>query len=291
MKHYVNFMTILDSVIAILSRSMPEPQAGLMAGMLFGVKASVDRALLLDLQTTGTIHLIALSGMNISILISCTQRVLLFMVKRPIANLVSALTIIGFIWVVGFSPSVVRAAIMGCISLLAVNLGKRNIPIISLILAVSCMLLLNPLWAGDISFQLSVASTLGIILFGPKGESTQLEQRAPIANEQSESVQQEAQGKQILARVAHLLWRSIQCDLQVSLAAQLCTIPIILLYFHRVSLIAPIVNILVGWLVWPIMVSGIVLVVIGSVWAPLGYVAGWIAWLFVTVLIEIVQLS
>src|SRR3989344_5235737 len=154
----------VETVTALVNSLIHEPQAGLLTGMLFGVKATMSKELYDALITTGTLHIIALSGMNISIIVGFVHLFLLRFVRRPIANVATSFIIIGFISFVGISPSVIRAAIMAGITLLGVTLGRQVWPLFIWILAVTIMLVLNPLWIADLSFQLSVLATLGIIL-------------------------------------------------------------------------------------------------------------------------------
>jgi competence protein ComEC len=250
----------LSTFVGIINSLLHEPQAGLLNGILFGVKATLDPQMKISLTNSGTLHIIALSGMNISILVTIVNLVLLRIVRRPIANMVTVAIIIGFIWFVGPSPSVIRAAIMGVISLTAVTLGRQNWPLLAWILAVVGMLLLNPLWIGDLSFQLSVMATLGIILFGNTKEP-----------------------------VKPSLLSLIKDDLRVTLSAQLFTVPIIFFQFHRISLVSPLSNILIGWLMAPIMVLGFATVIAGLLWLPLGMIIGWAVWVPLTYVIWVIN--
>jgi competence protein ComEC len=159
---------------------------------------------------------------------------------------------------------------MGCIALLAANFGRKNIPLYTLFLAVSVMLLLNPPWVTDIGFQLSVLATLGIILFAKKEKK--------IVSNPSGS---------LLARA----YSFIEDDLRVTLAAQVFTIPIILFQFHRLSLIAPISNVLIGWLIAPIMITGFVMIGLGLIWLPLAQLVGLVAWVLISTLMTLVDLT
>jgi len=257
----------LDLITGLINNLLHEPQAGLLNGILFGVKATLDPQLKNSLINSGTLHIIALSGMNISILVSLVSLLLLRFVRRPIANMVTVAIIIGFIWFVGPSPSVIRAAIMGGISLLAISLGRQNWPFLAWILAVISMLVLNPLWIGDLSFQLSIMATLGIILFGSK--------------KSLELISPGHQGK--------IIWNLIKDDLRVTLAAQMFTVPIIFFQFHRISLVSPLSNILIGWLMAPIMVLGFAAVLGSLIWLPLGTVIGWIVWVPLTYVIWVIH--
>lgn len=288
-------MSILETVSSVVIRSIPEPHAGLLLGILFGTKATLSKSFTESLIQTGTIHIVALSGMNITMLISFVQIVCIRYLRRPIANILSVCIIIGFIYIVGMSASVVRAAIMGCISLLAVNLGRKNIPIYTLILAVSCMLLLNPLWVLDLSFQLSVLATLGIILFAKKEHtvhSVVMDQYPDMHEAHAMESHAQYEDRGVIARIARIttpIYRLIEDDLRVTLAAQVFTVPLVLFTFNRISLIAPVTNVLIGWLIAPIMVTGLVMIAVGLVWLPLAQIVGAVAWALLSTLIALVQ--
>jgi len=151
---------------SVINQLLPEPHAGLLAGLLFGTKASLPRDLYDGLVTSGTLHIVALSGMNISILGRMVTRGLQWLIGKRGASLLTLFLILWFVWFVSPSPSIVRAAIMGSISILAVLFGRQYWALLSWVLAVGVMLLLNPSWLFDISFQLSSLATLGIIVFG-----------------------------------------------------------------------------------------------------------------------------
>ncbi|MCJ7826429.1 ComEC/Rec2 family competence protein, partial [Patescibacteria group bacterium] len=150
----------------IIECVLPEPHAGLLSGVLFGTKMSIDPVLKQALVTTGTLHIIALSGMNITILTSIVNISLLWLFPRKIASIATIVVIIGFILFVGPSASVIRAGIMGGVSLLAIIFGKNLWALWSWGMAVVGMLLVRPMWITDLSFQLSVLASLGIICFG-----------------------------------------------------------------------------------------------------------------------------
>jgi len=253
-------MTVSDAAL-IISRLLPEPQAGLLAGILFGLKASFSTELYEDLIITGTLHIVALSGQNISILIGIIHFFLLSVVKRPIANIISIGVIAWFILFVGPSASVIRAGVMGGITLIGISFGRQVMPVFVWALAVIGMLVLNPRWIMDISFQLSVMATLGILLFGTKKEQKQ-DLSSPIRN-----------------------------NLRLTLAAQVFTIPIIMFAFGRISLVSPLSNLLIGWLIAPVMILGFALVLAGMIWMPLGQIIAWCAWLLLTFIVTAITLT
>ncbi|MEK7587210.1 MAG: ComEC/Rec2 family competence protein [Patescibacteria group bacterium] len=253
-------MITVATFTALINQLLPEPHAGLLAGILFGTKATLSRELVTALTTTGTLHIVALSGMNITILAGLVNMTLLRFINRRVASVVTIALIVGFILFVGPSPSIIRAGIMGGISLLAIVFGRQTWGLLSWILAVSIMLLLNPSWITDLSFQLSALATLGMILFG---------------------------GKTI--EKTNFYWSLIRDDLRLTLAAQVFTIPLIFWYFHRMSLISPLTNILIGWVMQPLTVFGLLAAFAGWIFLPLGQVIAWPAWALLQYVIVAVE--
>lgn len=250
---------------SIINRLLPEPHAGLLSGLLFGTKAALSPDFYDALVKSGTIHIIALSGMNISILGRIITNSLTWVIGKRRASFITLCAIIWFVWFVGPSATIVRAAIMGGISILALVFGRQYWGLLSWAIAVVVMLMINGSWFFDVSFQLSTMATLGIILFG-----------------NSE--------KKIENKLSSRIWSLAADDLRLTLAAQVFTIPLILFHFRRISLVAPIANLCIGWLI-PILTGvGWVTVLAGWVWFPISYTIAWVDWLFLEYLVRIVQI-
>lgn len=249
----------------LIGRLLPEPHASLLSGILFGVKTQLPQDLYEALIVTGTIHIVVLSGQNIAILISFLSEVLLVF-GRKLSILLSILVVILYVWFVGFEPPIIRAAIMASLLLLSIYFGKQAWSLLALFFTVSIMLLLNPEYIANRSFQLSVGATLGIILFGPK------------------------EVKKIFSFKEQLTYY-FKLNLQIALAAQLFTTPIILYHFQRISLVAPLANVLIAWTISPIMISGFLTVILGFIWEPLGILAGFVTYVPVTFLLSVVEIT
>jgi competence protein ComEC len=254
-------MVTVATFTSVINQVLPEPHAGLLAGILFGTKATLSKDFLDALTTTGTLHIIALSGMNISILAGISTTTLLRVVSRRVASLFTVLIIIGFVWFVGVSASVVRAAIMGSLTLLSIVLGRQTWSLFTYGFTIGVMLLVKPDWIGNLSFQLSALSTLGIILFGGKSVSVS----------------------------KNVVKSFVEDSLRVTLSAQVFTIPLILFVFRRIFLVSPLTNILIGWVIAPVTALGMALAILGWVWLPLGYAFGWVSWVLLEYLIVMVQ--
>lgn len=307
---------------SIINQLLPEPHAGLLAGLLFGTKASIPRDFYNALVASGTLHIIALSGQNISIMESLIGMILLPLVGKRLASAFTIGVIVWFVWFVGPSPSVIRAAIMGSLSLIAILFGRQYWAILSWIITVGIMLIIHIGWLFDISFQLSAMATLGIILFGGKESSVSNNQRVTTARVPTDTrsdanlsqksiwsliyshlTEDSYKEKTSAARgliggirgwqdplysLGKMVWKFAGDSLHLTLAAQVFTIPLILFSFHRFSLIAPLANLAIGWVIAPVTLLGWVTVLAGFWVLWIGQVVAWIDWIFLEYLIRTV---
>ncbi len=208
--------TALDTRLRI---QIPEPEASFAAGILLGGEKGFPPEIIEEFRKTGLSHLLALSGFNITILI-----VFLFWMFRIFPkkwNLtLTFLTVIAFVLLTGASSSIVRAAIMGILSLFILHSGNEGTPFYFLLWSMFFMVLMNPfLLARDVSFQLSVAAVSGLILFTPLW--SRLFDGIPRAFGFREA-------------------------LEATLAAQAGALPLIAFYFGTVSIVSPLANLLVA---------------------------------------------
>lgn len=250
--------------IPVLNSFLSEPQASLLNGILFGTKMSMPKSFYEALVTTGTLHVIALSGINITIIINLIAKITLFL-GRKMSGFFTIVFISLFVAFVGASPSIVRAAIMGIMSLLAVFFGRRDWGLLSLFLAGGIMLIIDLSLIKNISFQLSFLATFGIIL----------------ANKKAERQKEKSLLRQII------YW--FKANLRLTLSAQLFTLPVILYNFQRISLIAPVANIATEWVMQPVMVLGFVTALLGYLWQPLGIIPSWVVWVPLTYFITVIE--
>ena len=219
------------SAASALDRAIPEPEAGLAAGILIGLRDRVDRDLAAAFTTAGASHVVAISGWNIAI-VATTLGALAGGIGRRRRSVLTGVAIALYVLFVGPSPSVLRAGAMAGIALGARELGRPSRAAAAMGLAVALLLVLNPASVDDPGFRLSVLATAGLMAWG-----TVLAQR----------LSGPAPGR---ARA----W--LAESLGVSLAAQAATTPVILLEFGRLSLVAPFVNLGVVPLVAPAMAAG-----------------------------------
>jgi competence protein ComEC len=176
---------------------------------------------------------------------------------------------------VGASASVVRAAVMGVLYLWARYLGRATYAPASIALAAFVMTLWDPDVLWDVSFLLSFAATIGLVLYTEPLERGF--ERALMRFTSAERAQ----------KVVGLVGEA----LLVTLAAQITTTPIVLAYFGRLSLITLAANLMILPVQSYLMLSGMVALLLGLLFRPLGQVVGWIAWVFLTYTIETVRFT
>jgi competence protein ComEC len=223
----------------LLGRTLPQPEAGLAAGILIGLRDLVDRDLAADFTAAGLSHVVAISGWNIAVVGAVMISLLRWLPRRTRSVLVLA-AIVLYTVLAGAGASVVRAAVMGGVALVTRESGRRGRAASALGLAVWSLLLADPRIAGDAGFQLSVAATGGLLAWGPQLEA-RIGRRAP----------HRAPG-----------WL-VECA-GVSLAAQAATLPLVLFHFGRLSLVAPVANLLAAPFIAPSMLASFVALVAGA---------------------------
>ena len=156
---------------AIIARILPEPQASLLTGILLGVEGGIPADLMEDFNRTGTTHIIAISGFNISIIAGLLSGLSARPFGRRRATPFALAGVVLYTVLVGASAAVVRAAIMGCLYIIAAHYGRQTEALTSLVAAAVLMTALNPHVLWDVGFQLSFAATLGLVLYTPSIES------------------------------------------------------------------------------------------------------------------------
>jgi len=254
----------LKSVVAEkINKLWHEPQASFMAGLLYGYRGGLGELNEL-FSRTGVTHIVAISGYNITIIATILISICLaFYVPRKKAFWVISFGIIIFVIFAGLSASVVRAGIMGIIVLLSRQTGRvSQVGSVMLITAV-VMAVQNPyilMW--DAGFQLSFISTLGLVYLTVKI-------RKPFE------------------KVPEIF--GIKESLLSTLSAIIATLPLILFQFGRLSIVAPIVNILILWIIPWIMMLGFFAVLFSFVFQPLALVISWVAWIGMCFIIFVVR--
>lgn len=232
---------------ASLQSVLPEPLGSLALGVLIGQRTTLPDDVNQQLSTVGLTHIVAVSGYNLTIVVLFARRGL--GKRSKYQSTIATLGLIGlFLAVTGASASIVRAAIVSCLSLLAWYYGRTFKPHLLILLAATITAGAFPpyLWT-DIAWWLSFLAFAGVLMV------------APLAQK-------------------HLRWNERHTFLLLLLeawAAQLMTLPIIMFTFGRLSLVALLANLLVVPLVPLAMATSFVAGLAGMVLPAVG---GWVAW-------------
>ncbi len=149
-----------------INLSLHEPFASFLGGLLLGARNSIPKDLSQNFKNTGTAHIVAISGWNITFLANLFMPALFILrVRRQKAFYLMSAAIFIYALFTGFSPSVFRAAIMGSTALYAQKSGRLNSAGRGLLYAITLMFLINPRLIYDAGFWLSACATFGLIYF------------------------------------------------------------------------------------------------------------------------------
>jgi competence protein ComEC len=259
--------------LLLTARFWPQPESSLLAGILLGVEGAIPRAVQEAFNRTGTSHVIAISGFNITLVAGLLVGAFSRWWGPRRGALAAALGIAAFTVLVGAEASVVRAALMGGLTLLARQTGRRQDGLNSLALVAAAMAAANPLLLWDVGFQLSFAATLGLVLHA---EPMQAAFTAWLA-------------RRLPPERARGVARPVADYLLLTLAAQFTALPVILYHFQRLSLVSIPANVAILPAQPPILVLGGLALLAGLVWPPLGHLPGYAAWPFAAYTIRAVE--
>jgi competence protein ComEC len=235
----------------------PADQRALVPALVDGDDAGLDPALAADFRTTGLTHLTAVSGTNLTLVVGFVLLLARWCrVRGRWLYLVGGCGILGFVLIARTEPSVLRAAVMGTVGLLAMGVNGQQRAFRALGVAVVLLLLVQPALAVSVGFALSVLATAGIVVLAP-GWRDALARWTP---------------------------RWVGEAVSVPAAAQLACTPLVAVISGQVSLVAVAANLAVAPVVGPATVLGLAGGLLGLVFPPLGRLcgtgAGWcVAWI------------
>jgi competence protein ComEC len=263
-----------DKTLENIYRLFPDPESSLLAGILLGVDTGLTQELQQAFKDTGTAHIIAISGFNISIIAGLFVTFFSKFLGPRRGALLAIIGIVFYTILVGGEAAVVRAAIMGGLALFAKQVGRRQFALNTLLAVALLMCLWNPLYVWDVGFQLSFFATLGLILYAD-----------PFSQFANRIIT-----KYFPASAAEKSAELFSEFVLLTLAAQVTTIPIMAYHFQRISLVSFIANPFILPVQPAVMILGGLAVLLSLVWFPLGQIAAWIAWPFVVYTIRMVEL-
>lgn len=253
--------SVADGKEALL-RALPQPQAGLVIGIVLGDASQLPSRLRESFNATGTSHVMALSGWNIALVAGMLQLLgrRLGRARGPLWLLCSSAVLWGYTLLVGSGPTIVRAAIMGTLYLLATATGRRGDALTALVFAATIMTAVAPGVLLDIGFELSCAATAGLVLLSGR-----------------------------LARALKWAPPFIAEGMAATVAAEIFTLPLVIHYFGRVSIVSLPSNLLIEPLVPLIMFGGAATLLANALLAPVAPLVGLAPWLPAQLLLFVVE--
>lgn len=158
---------VRDSFASSVRSTVDQPESDLGNGFLLGTKTRLPEKLDQELRLLGLTHIVVASGYNLTILVRLARR-LLSRVSRFAALAGSVSLVIAFAHVTGWSPSMMRAAVITLFSLATWYVGRKTNPITLLSIVAAFTVLIKPSYAwGDIGWLLSFLSFSGVIILAP----------------------------------------------------------------------------------------------------------------------------
>lgn len=246
-----------------LARSLPEPHASFVAGILLGSRQGIPSDLQNAFARTSTSHVLAVSGYNVSVVASMVMAVLIAVMPRRKAFWVTLVFLMGFVIVTGGSASVVRATCMGALILFAQSYGRLSDAGRAVVLVAAIMVVINPfLLVFDVGFQLSFLAVVGLIYIGPLFQ--RWTSKLPLP-------------------------KDLQRVLSETAAAQIAVLPLIIFYFKLLSIIGLPANLLIVPLIPLAMTLGFVTGLAGLIIPVAGKFFGLITWFLTSIQIRIVE--
>ena len=256
-----------------LARALPEPQAALAQGIFLGQRSAIPDDLNEAMNSTGTSHLVAISGYNVSLVAALIIASLAWLVGRRQASIVALIAIAGYTVLTGASPTVVRAAIMGSLFVAATLAGRPGSAGTAIALAGAAMTAWQPLVIEDVSFQLSFAAILGIVYLAPAFQ----DRAVSVLRERGIEAGEGGPAAFVVESSA------------LTAAAVFATMPLFALYFDRVSIVTFAANLVLVPAFPLILGSSALTAVAHAAWTPLGQASSWLSWAALTYMIEVAR--
>ncbi len=253
------------AIAGVMEQHLPPATAALYQGLVIGNRAAIPLEVIEDFKASGCMHILAISGMHLSLLALMTgwcltwllQRSEWLMLRLQVRVLAAALTmpiLLGYTLLAGGQLPVLRALVMALLVTAALLLRRRHDMLHLLCVAALGLLLWQPLALGSASFQLSFAAVLGLIVVQPRLQPL-------LRRHDPESPMPLPERPPLPERLGRILLVA----LLVSVSATLATLPIMLYHFNQFSLVGPLANLLVEPLLsfWALPLGLLAIVLMG----------------------------
>ncbi|MBI4180356.1 MAG: DNA internalization-related competence protein ComEC/Rec2 [Chloroflexi bacterium] len=260
-----------------LTEILPEPQASLAQGIILGMRGNIPSSVTADFSRSGTTHILAISGQNLTIVagILLSLGIWLFGRRRYLYIWLA----LGVIWLytllTGMQPPVLRAAIMASLFLTAELLGRQRSSGTALVMAAAVMVGISPQILWTASFQMSFVAMAGLIFIFPLLQSLGRKAVSSLLGESRPTVS-----------IANFIVDSFS----ISLGAIIAVWPLITYYFGIISWVAPLANFFALPVLPGIIIAGTLAGGLGFFFLPAAQVIAWLAWFFLSYMLLVVKI-
>lgn len=245
--------SIFLKIKANIEKTYNENISGIILGVMLGYTEQIDESIKDDFSTSNISHVLAVSGMHISYIIilitNSTQKIL---GKRK-SKVIASIVLVAYMFITGFSVSVVRASIMGILSCMAFVVYRKSDTLNNISISALAILINNPYSIISVSFALTYGGTLGIIYFKPVVEKTI--KNIKIRNRK---------WKYVFLRIQRKCEKIIEM-IAVSISAQIVIAPIMIMNFNTIGIGFLVTNLLLSLVIGIIVMGGFVQILVSFI--------------------------
>jgi len=268
--------SIRNRLSQTLAEVLAEPQASLAQGIILGIRGNIPSSLQTAFSHTGTAHLLAISGLHLAIVAGMILSIGTWLFGRR--HYTYIWLAVGIIWLyallTGLHPPVVRGAIMASLFLTAELLGRQRSAFTALAFAATIMIGISPQILWTASFQMSFLAMGGLIFLTPPLRAAGRKAASAILGEDG-----------VVVSIANIVTDSFS----VTLGAIIAVWPLVAYYFGIVSFVAPVATFLALPTLPAIIITGALAGGVGLIVLPLAQTIGWLAWLFLSHMLLVVN--
>ncbi len=251
-----------NAFIQNINKVIPMPESDLANGLILGVRGGFDEDTQQNFIDTGTIHIIALSGYNVSIVANNVMKVFGLIFSTTISIILGAIVILMFIIMTGASATAIRAGIMASIMLLGRMTDRKYVAGRALVVAGLLMIAYDGRVLSDMSFQLSFVATGGVLFVTPK-----------VIN---------------WFRFLPLRY-GIREMVASTVAATISVLPILLYLTGVLSLVSLPANFLILLIIPIVMLLIFITGIFGFIWLPLSILSGYVTYLLLLYMLSVIH--
>ena len=214
---------------------LPQEIASIFIGIILGDRTEIPEEAIENFRNANMSHILAVSGMHMSYLILLATQIIGKIVGKKQSYYISIILIIEYMFLTGFSASIIRAGIMGIILISSKIFYKNNDVLTNIAISALIILLKNPYTILDLSFQFSYGGTIGIILF------------------------QKFISKNFLEKI--IKSKKIIEIISVTISAQIIILPISIMQFNKLNIYFILTNLIIGFIIGPVMACGFIFLI------------------------------